>query len=405
MTDRPNVKAHVRAPVIPSRRQAAREAVSRRRQALFVTGRVSAAPAAPPAPAPTTFHSLAYLRELVGSICASPMTQAGLNALADIFDPCAIPLSDAERCGMLADFPVVEHALQLGGPLLAHQATLLESMARTAACAAMLWSRGAQTLLAAANAAPQGYLLLPAFGELLVKALPAPDAYAMLPQFLAWSLEDGGPRSQEAFASLLAVAAALAEQPSLQQRQVFAQLHQVCAHAMATAPWKDAPDSVYMATSILVEMASMRCAVTAEQLVRDGLFQLCEALAARGADLAEEAVYICQQLLAQNRPGIVLAFLHRRHLSTFVLAAVAHPDRQENERYVALQAVHACFPRDDWPLELAYSTLGVLQAAGAMRVFLEAFDRMELRPEDRYQFQATATMAAEWGRVMALDRT
>ena len=398
MADRPNIKAHVREPTVPVRRLAARQAVSQRRQAAFLAGRASAVSSIPPVPLPTTFHSLIYLRDLVASICGCPMTQAGLNALADIFDPCAIPLSDTERCAMLADFPVVEHVLQLGGPLLSYQATVLESMARTAACADILWSRGALTILAAVHATPQGHLLLPAFGELLVKALPASEAYGMLPQLLAWSLEGSGPLSQEAFASLLGVAAALAELPSFEQRRVFAHLYQVCAHALVTAPWKDEPDAVYMAVMVLVEMASMRCAATAAQLVRDGLFQLCEGLVARGGDLAEEALYICQQVLLHNQQEIVLSFLHRRALCSFVLEAAVRLDVQEAERYTALQVVQSCFPRHDWPLEVAYATLGILQAAGAMQVFVQAYDHLELRPEDRYQFQATATMATEWLR-------
>lgn len=398
MTDRPNVKAHVRAPVVPARRQAARQAVSQRRQAAFALGRASANPL----PSPSAFHSLPYLRELVGSIAASPLSQAGLNALADIFDPCAIPLSDAERCGMLADFPIVEHVLQMGsGQLLAHQATALESMARTAPCAAVVWSLGAGTILAAVHDVPQGYVLLPAFGELLAKVLPAPDAYALLPQLLAWSVEDSGPRAQEAFASLLGVAAALAELPSPEQRHVFAQLYHVSAHALSTAPWKHEPDSVYMATMVLVEMASMRCVDTAVQLVRAGVFALCEDLAARGGDLAEEALYICHQLLTHGQPDIVQPFLRGGHLPSFVLAAVVHVDRQEVERYMALQVVHACFPRAHWPQEAVHSTLHALHALGAMEVLLEACARMELRHEDRYQFHATAAVASQWLRAHA----
>ena len=330
------------------------------------------------------------------------MTQAGLHALADIFDPCAIPLSDAERCGMLADFPVVEHVLQMGsGQLLAHQATVLESMARTAPCAAVVWTLGAGSILAAVHDLAQGYLLLPAFGELLAKALPGSDAYALVPQLLAWSVEDSGPRSQEAFASLLGVAAALADLPSPEQQHVFAQLHHVSAHALTASPWKHEPDSVYMATMVLVEMASMRCVETAVQMVQRGVFYLCEELAGRGGDLAEEALYICQQLLTHGQPDIVQPFLRGRYLPSFVLAAVVQADRQEAERYMALQVVHACFPCGDWSQDAARVTLQALHSLGAMEVLLEACARMELRHEDRYQFQATASMASQWLRARA----
>ena len=368
-------------------------AVTSCRQGVYAANRVPL----PPPPPPSAFHSLDHLRSLVGSICSVAPSEPGLRALIQIFDPCTIPLSDAERCDILTSFPVTEHAL--AG--LAHASALaglagraLATIASTAPAARLLWAQGAMpALLIAVHAArlmPWQWQLVPALGELARYGLPAPAAFDLLPCLVSLASEDSGPTATEALACLSLAVATLANYPSQRQRLVFGQLAHFTAYLLQTPPWSASPDTVHAATLLLADLCTMECVPTAA-LLASGAFAQCALLVGRCEEFAGDALYTCSALLRHGEAAIVQSFLECTALSAYVFAVVLHPDWPEEERCLALQCLRGCFPEPYWELEDAAGVSAELLRIGAVEVLLQACLHL---PEEEAQTRAQTVAAA-----------